>query len=162
MGKRSRSRQAPRSAKTEGAGKKPTLRERRDAASRVAERQIKARPKAPWDPFPLTELAIFSGLVLLIVGAVIGGPTGKGLITSGVVLACIGGLETILREHFGGYRSHSGILAAMAALAVLTGASMLFGVTPAVSAAVAIGVFAVAFPTLRSAFIRKSGGRGVL
>lgn len=161
MGKRSRQRIEPRA---QGVGKppKPSLRERADRASRVAEKQIKQRPPAPWDPFPLAEVAVLSGLVLLVVGALISGPTGKGLIVSGVVLACIGGLETALREHLGGYRSHAGLLAGIAALATLIVTTAIFDIGVAVRAAVAITVFAITFPTLRNSFIRKSGGRGVL
>lgn len=158
MGKRSRQRAVAGGKKAD----KPSLRERTDAASRIAERQIKERPSAPWDPFPLTELAIFTGLVLLIAGAIVRGDTGKGLVVAGVVLACIGGLETIFREHLAGYRSHSGMLAGIAALATLIGSTAVLDLPPTARAAIAIGVFALVFPTLRAAFVRKSGGRGVL
>lgn len=160
MGKRSRQRG------TAGAAAAPerkrTLRERADAASRVAERRLEQRPKAIWDPFPLTELAIFAGLVLTVVGIFASGSTGKGLIVAGVVLACIGGLETALREHLGGYRSHAGLLAGALALGSLMLVTSVFNAGPALRAGVAIGVFALLFPVLRSAFIRKSGGSGVL
>lgn len=162
MGKRSRRQGgAPGSAGGKGAAK-PSLKQRADEASKVAEKRIKERPAAPWDPFPLTELAIFSGIVLLVVGVLVGGQTGKGLIAAGVVLACIGGLETALREHFGGYRPHSGLLAGVAAFAAVALVSLVLGATVPVRAAAGVGVFALVFPTLRSAFIRKSGGRGVL
>jgi hypothetical protein len=160
MGKRSRQRDQ-RVPKAEQPPK-PSLRERADKASRVAEKQIKQRPPAPWDPFPLAEVAVLSGLVLLVVGALMHGPTGKGLIASGVVLACIGGLETALREHLGGYRSHAGLLAGIAALAALILTTAILDIGVAVRAAIAITVFAITFPTLRNSFIRKSGGRGVL
>ena len=162
MGKRSRQRAAPRDPKAAPQSRKAALRERADAASRVAERKIKERPAAPWDPFPLTELCIFAGLVLVIVGAVMRGDTGKGLIASGVVLACLGGLETILREQFSGYRSHSGLLAGMAALGTLIVTTAVLKLSAPLRAAIAIAVFGLVFPALRSAFIRKSGGRGVL
>lgn len=161
MGKRSRKRSEPRTLKAEQAPK-PSLKERADQASRVAEKKIKERPPAPWDPFPLAEVAVLSGLVLLIVGAFMSGPTGKGLIASGVVLACIGGLETALREHLGGYRSHAGLLAGVVALATLIVTTAIFNIGVAVRAGLAITVFAIVFPTLRNSFIRKSGGRGVL
>ncbi|MGB0890207.1 MAG: hypothetical protein ACPGWS_07980, partial [Solirubrobacterales bacterium] len=122
------------------------MKARADAASSVAEAKIKERPKAPWDPFPLMELAIFSGIVLLIVGALIGGNAGRGLIGAGVVLACIGGLDTILREHFNGYRPHAGMLAGIVALLALTGTTALFTIGIGIRAAIAIGVFALLFP----------------
>lgn len=161
MGKRSRQRSEQRAPKSERTPK-PSIRERADRASRVAEKQIKARPPAPWDPFPLAEVAVLAGLILLIVGAVMGGQTGTGLIVSGVVLACIGGLETALREHLGGYRSHAGLLAGIASLATLIMTTAIFNIGVAIRAGIAITVFAIAFPTLRNSFIRKSGGRGVL
>ncbi|MFT4048738.1 MAG: hypothetical protein QM648_02765 [Solirubrobacterales bacterium] len=161
MGKRSRQRQQAAGGE-KPSGEKPSLRQRADAASRVAEKQIKQRPKAPWDPFPLTELAVLSGLILMIVGAIMSGGTGKGLMASGVVLACIGGLDTVLREHLAGYRSHAGLLAGMAALLSLIVSSAIFTVSIPVRAAIAIGVFALVFPALRSNFIRRSGGQGVI
>jgi hypothetical protein len=162
MGKRSRQRAAPKTPAAVPQTRKARLRERADTASRVAERQIKARPAAPWDPFPLTELAVFFGLLLTVVGFFVKGDTGKGLIIAGVVLACIGGIETALREHFGGFRSHAGLLAGIIALAtlVVTTAALDFG--PPIRAGIAVAVFGLVFPTLRSSFIRKSGGRGVL
>ena len=138
------------------------LKERASRATSEAERAIKDRPKAPWDPFPLMELAIFAGIVLLVTGAIIGGATGKGLIASGFVLACIGGLDTALREHFNGYRSHAGLFSGILALMALV-VSTAITKTPLIArAAIVIGVFVVAFPALRSDFIRRSGGRRVL
>lgn len=160
MGKRSR-RQAPRPGQPRGADKH-SLRQRADAASRVAERRIKQRPPAPWDPFPLTELAVLSGVLLVVIGIFVSGGAGRGMIVAGVVVACIGGLETAVREHFGGYRSHAGLLAGAVALAVLIGVTSLARLGPAPRAGLAVGVFAILFPVLRSSFIRKSGGRGVL
>lgn len=162
MGKRSRQKAAPKPRNVEPQTRKERLRERADAASRVAEKQIKQRPAAPWDPFPLTELAVFSGIVLLIVGLFVPGDTGRGVVAAGVVLACIGGLETAIREHFGGFRSHAGLLAGVVALAILIGTSALLKINSAISAGLAIAVFGLLFPTLRSSFIRKSGGRGVI
>lgn len=169
MGKRSR-RQNPRpeavtsppASESAPRRKKRELRARASAASKQAEKTIKQRPAAPWDPFPLMELAIFSGLVLLVIGALIGGNTGNGLMASGLVLACIGGLDTMLREHFAGYRSHAGMLAAICSLVALIVSTTLFTVDVALRAAIAIGIFAVVYPALRRLFIQKSGGKGVL
>lgn len=162
MGKRSRQRAAPREKPPGPQTRKERARQRADAASRIAERQIKARPQAPWHPFPLTELAIFIGIILVVTGIVMSSDTGKGLIAAGFVLACIGGFETALREHIAGYRSHAGLLAGLAALAALLVTTAVLKITVAVCAAIAIAVFGLVFPALRSSFIRKSGGRGVL
>lgn len=167
MGKRSRQKQAggaqhKRQRPTDHKARRRELRERADAASRVAEAKIKERPKAPWDPFPLMELAIFSGLVLLIVGAIVGDDVGRGLMASGVVLACIGGLDTVFREHFNGYRPHAGLLAGLAALAALMLSTAIASIGIVPRAAIAIGVFGLLFPVLRRDYIRRSNGRGVL
>jgi hypothetical protein len=168
MGKRTR-RQNPRTEPaTAPAGessarrKKRQLKARASAASAQAEKTIKDRPAAPWDPFPLMELAIFCGLVLMVVGVILGGQTGLGLMASGFVLVCIGGLDTMLREHFAGYRSHAGVLAGVCALAALIASTAIFSIDVAIRAAIAIGVFAVIYPTLRREFVRRSGGKGVL
>ncbi|MBI2692264.1 MAG: hypothetical protein HYX29_10020 [Solirubrobacterales bacterium] len=162
MGKRSRQKAAPRQRNADPQSRRARLRERADVASRAAEKQIKQRPAAPWDPFPLTELAVFSGIVLLVVGLFVPGDTGRGLVVAGVVLASIGGLETAIREHFGGFRSHAGLLSGIGALATLIATTSLLGISPAIGAGTAIAVFGLLFPTLRSSFIRRSGGRGVI
>jgi hypothetical protein len=171
MGKRSRRQraaEAPQEAAAEpirGSGaraRKARLQQKGSRAGGQAHRRLKERPPAPWDPFPLTELSIFFGIVLLIIGIVVGGSIGKGLLASGFLLVCIGGLETMLREHFGGFRSHAGVLSTLVgALAlVLTTAVLNIGI-PA-RAAIVIAVFVTIYPALRRGFIRKSGGRGVL
>ena len=168
MGKRSR-RQHPRSepatapaGETRARRKKRELRARASAATAQAEKTIKERPAAPWDPFPLMELSIFCGLILLVVGALIGDNVGRGVMGAGLVLACIGGLDTMLREHFAGYRSHAGLLAGVCSLVALIASTAIFTIDVAIRAAVAIGVFAVVFPALRREFVRRSGGKGVL
>lgn len=162
MGKRSRRQSTQQTDGSRRGAERPSLKQRADVASRVAEQRIKQRPPAPWDPFPLTELTILAGIILVVAGILVAGSTGKGLIVAGVVLACIGGLETALREHIGGYRSHAGLLAGAAALAALIATTALASISPPLRAAIAVGVFAVVFPLLRSAFVRKSGGSGVL
>jgi hypothetical protein len=170
MGKRSRRQRQPAPVVAEPSSaknpRKAKLRERAAVASEQAERAIKQRPPAPWDPFPLMELAVFVGLVLLVIGIILqvtgSGPVGNGLMASGVVLACIGGLDTAIREHFNGYRSHAGLLAGLMALATLLLCGALLPVSRAIDAGIAIGVFAIGFPALRRGFIRRSGGKGVL
>ncbi len=173
MGRRARQRDgarqrpAERPPEAEGArgraqARKQALRRSASAAGSAAEQRIRQRPAAPWDPFPLTELAIFVGIVLMVIGVLLASTTGRALAGSGAALACLGGLETALREHRAGYRAHSGILAGAATLATLILTGGLFSLPPVVSAAAAIGVFAVLFPVLRRGFIRKSGGSGVL
>ena len=66
------------------------------------------RPPAPWGSFPLAELTILAGIVVLVVGVFGGGPTAIGI---GVVLAGLGGMEVAVREHMAGFRSHTTLLA---------------------------------------------------
>jgi hypothetical protein len=116
-------------------------------------------PKAPWSPFPLTELVILLALVMLAVGFLSSGGQRGVFVGIGLVLASLGGGELALREHFAGFRSHTTLLAALSGFAV--GALTLALGAPKVAVlAVAIAVAAVAFPLLRRAFMRRSGGLG--
>src|SRR4051794_36158835 len=81
------------------------------------------RPKPPWHPVPLVELSVLVGIVLIVVGFVTGLDSGGGRLAllSGLVLASLGGLDTALREHFAGFRSHSSVLAGVPAGGVAGG-----------------------------------------
>lgn len=65
-------------------------------------------PPAPWGSFPLMQLAVFAGLVLIVIGVVSSNPT---QLLIGLGLGSLGGLELSLREHLAGYRSHTTLLA---------------------------------------------------
>jgi hypothetical protein len=117
------------------------------------------RPKAPWHPFPLVELCVLVGIVLIVLGLVVGFDSQRGqlALVCGVLLASLGGLDTALREHFNGFRSHSSVLAGLPA--VLAAAALFFASAPwiAVAAGAAL-VFALGFWAFRVAFRRRSGG----
>jgi hypothetical protein len=120
-------------------------------------------PRAPWGSFPLTELSIRVGLVMLVAGFAIAGTRGTLLIAVGISLAALGGLELAIREHFAGYRSHSALLAlACAVLSAALGFTLgivAFGsVIAVIPVAVGALVFIPAFLALRNAFRRASGG----
>ena len=117
------------------------------------------RPKAPWHPVPLVELSVFVGLVLIIVGFVVGvgSDSGRLALLCGLVLASLGGLDTVLREHFAGFRSHSSVLAGLPA--VLVAGGLFFGRAPwAAVLGGAVVTFAAALWWFRTAFRRRSGG----
>ena len=78
----------------------------RAAAERRASRE--ERPPAPWGSFPLVEIAVLVGLVMLVVGFVRQDPLTVGV---GLALGSLAGLELSVREHFAGYRSHTTLLA---------------------------------------------------
>jgi hypothetical protein len=121
------------------------------------------RPEAPWGSFPLTELAIFVGLIMLVVGFFSGGFGGTLAIAVGITLAALGGLELAVREHFSGYRSHSTLLAGACAVATAGAvwgiAVLAFGsVIPLIPVLAGGLAFVPAFMTVRSVFQRASGG----
>ena len=114
------------------------------------------RPRAPWHPFPLVELCVALGLGLLVWGFFTAdAASGRVLLVCGMVLASLGGLETALREHFTGYRSHALLLAALPA--VLTAGALFFARAPWIAIPVAGAIVLVAaFAALRRAFRRRS------
>jgi hypothetical protein len=113
------------------------------------------RPPAPWGSFPLAELTVLAGIVMLVVGVVSKSPTAIGV---GVVLAALGGLEVSLREHLAGYRSHTTLLAGTVFVVVTGGLFYLAGLVLAVCLAAGALAFAATFYLLRRAFQKASGG----
>jgi hypothetical protein len=123
----------------------------RRAASRPEE-----RPRAPWHPFPLVELCVLIGLVLLIWGLIRwDDDAGRVMLVCGMALASLGGLDTALREHFGGHASHALLLAALPAVLV-AGALFFAGAPWLVIPLAAVLVFVGTFGAMRRAFRRRS------
>lgn len=113
------------------------------------------RPRAPWHPFPLVELSVLVGLALLVWGLLRRDDEGRVLLVCGMALASLGGLDTALREHFGGHRPHALLLAALPAVA--TAGALFFARAPwSVAGAAAVAVLAGGFALLRRAFRRRS------
>jgi hypothetical protein len=116
------------------------------------------RPPALWGDFPLSEIVVFVGILLLIAGFFVSPPQGFVMIAVGLALGSLAGLELSIREHFAGYRSHTLVLAAAVGVPV-------FGVlfvatkvpTPICVAAGAVGVAGSAW-LFTQAFRRRSGG----
>ncbi len=140
----------------------PTTRAERDAARRepsVARRSASQRPPAPWGSFPLSELVILAGIVVIFWGLFSGGDEGNERVAGGLVLASLGGGELVLREHLGGYRSHSSLLAGVAAFVAVTAVAL--GLGPVAIWAlliVGVAVFGGTFYAMRELFKRRSGG----
>jgi hypothetical protein len=112
-------------------------------------------PKGPWGSFPLTELTILAGLILLVFGLV----TSNVLwLTVGLLLGSAGGLELSIREHFAGYRSHTTMLAGVF-FALVSGVAY-FAAGLVLWQALGLGVlaFGTAFWLFRRAFEKVSGG----
>jgi hypothetical protein len=119
-------------------------------------RSPRERPRAPWHPFPLVELSVLIGLVLLVWGLIRSDEeTGRVLLVCGMALASLGGLDTALREHFGGYASHALLLSALPAV-LLCGVLFFAGAPPVVVAVAGGAVLLAAFAALRRTFRRRS------
>jgi hypothetical protein len=126
----------------------------RDAGRAPAPRRPE-RPRAPWHPFPLVELCVLIGLVLLVWGLVRGGESGGVMLVAGMGLASLAGLETALREHFAGHASHALLIAAVPA--VLTAGVIWFLDGPPALVIVTGGAILVAgSAALRRAFRPRS------
>ena len=121
------------------------------------------RPPAPWGSFPLVELVVLAGILMLIAGLIVGVSETRGqtLMGTGLALASLAGLELSIREHFAGFRSHTTLLAGVGGVATMLATSYLGGVV--VGVAVVSGLVAaalLAFVLVR-AFRARSGGRSV-
>ena len=112
----------------------------------------------PWHPFPLVELCVLAGFALCVLGFLnLEDDGGRLMLVLGMLLASLAGLDTAVREHVAGFRSHSSLLAGLPA--VLVAAGLYFAEAPwPVLVAAAAAAFAGAYALLRSAFRRRSGG----
>jgi hypothetical protein len=116
-----------------------------------------ARPKPPWHPVPLIELSVLAGIVLIVIGFINNDDRqGRLAIVLGVALASLAGLDTALRDHFSGFRSHSALLGAMPAVAVAFLCALLRA-APAVTMVAAVVAFAAGFYAFRALFKRRTG-----
>ena len=78
---------------------------------------------------------MLAGIVLLVLGLLdLDSDRGRALLVSGMLLGSLGGLDTALREHFSGYRSHTMILAGLPAVALAAALYFLGAPWPAVVA----------------------------
>jgi hypothetical protein len=154
-----------RSRKRQSAGKAPRAvrSQRRERTAQTTERSARAqrqgrsdptygqRPPSPFGGLPVSEVAIFAGAVALLIGWL---EQSAVTLVVGVLVCALGVVEVTAREHFSGYRSHSTLLAGIAAVAVETGLGLL--VSPRnrlLLLIVVVPVFAGAFKVLRDRFI---------
>lgn len=141
----------------------PSTRAERDAARRSepapGRRSASQRPPAPWGNFPLSEIVILVGIVVIFWGLFSGGGQGNERVAAGLVLASLGGGELALREHLAGFRSHSSLLAGVSAFVAVTAVALGLGpVSLWVLLIVGVGVFGGTFYGMRELFKRRSGG----
>jgi hypothetical protein len=153
MGRRSRKRAPATRAERDAARREPAVARRRPGAAQ--------RPPAPWGSFPLSELVILAGIVVIFWGLFSGSDAGNERVGAGLVLASLGGGELALREHLAGFRSHSSLLAGVAAFASVTLVAIGLGpVQVWVLLIVGVAVFGGTFYAMRELFKRRSGGLG--
>ena len=110
------------------------------------------RPPSPFGGLPVSELAIFVGIVALVVWFIEGGTV---TLVVGVAVCALGVLEVTAREHFAGYRSHASLLAGIPAIGLGIGFVSLIGEQrdrAPLLLAVAAPVFALLFWLLRKRF----------
>ena len=156
MGRRTRKRGGPTREQTSRAERdvarsRPPQPRRRSSSSE--------RPPAPWGSFPLSELIILVGIVVLFWGLFSGRDGGGKRVAGGLVLASLGGGELALREHLGGFRSHSALLAGVATFVVITVIVVALGpVKMWVILGAGVAVFGASFYWMRELFRRRSGG----
>jgi len=130
---------------------------------RQAERQLGTvgeRPPSPFGGVPVSEIAIFAGLVAIIVW-LIGGSLP--VLIVGLTVTTLGVLEVTGREHFSGYRSHTTLLAAIPAVALGIGVVSIAGTDKQNRApfllAIAVPVYAFLFWLLRKRFMAARQAR---
>jgi hypothetical protein len=150
MGRRSRKRAPATRAERDAARRQPSPARRRPSSE---------RPRAPWGSFPLSELVILVGIAVIFWGMFSGGDQGNERIAGGLVMASLGGGELALREHLAGFRSHSSLLAGVAAFVSVTAVGLGLGpVKVWVLLIVGVAVFGGTFYAMRELFKRRSGG----
>lgn len=114
-------------------------------------------PQPPWGSFPLIELCALAAIVLGTWGVLRGGRGGGVMLTSAALLGSVAGLEVAIREHVGGFRSHTLVLSGSVAVATL--AILYFaGATRDTMVPVAAVALTAALIGFRTLFKRRSGG----
>src|SRR2546423_5664670 len=143
-------------------GEAPSRRSARRSAS--GKTSFEDRPPAPWGNFPLVEIVVLIALVLLVGSFFVNSSRRGPMLLGGLALGSLAGLELSIREHFGGFRSHSALLAGAVAAAAI---AVTYFVTKGGGAAsagwrggVAGAGFMAAFWRFRRGLARRTGGGG--
>jgi hypothetical protein len=131
---------------------------RRGSETLPARRGPDDRPAALWGDFPLSEIVVFIGILLLIAGFFVSPPQGFVMIAVGLVLGSLAGLELSIREHFAGYRSHTLLLAAAIGVPLFGVLFILTTVPTPVCIAAGLLAFGGSAWLFAQAFRRRSGG----
>jgi len=136
---------------------RPTAPPTTTAIRRSRPRARAAAPQAPWGSFPLVELCALAAIVFGVWGIV----AHNGVLLLGAAgLGSVAGLEVALREHLGGYRSHTFVLSALCAVVTLTVLAFANADRTAMLAGAA-AVLVAGLVGFRQLFKRRSGGVGL-
>ena len=95
------------------------------------------------------------GLVILVIGFFRRDPK---VVTTGVALGCLAGLELTVREHLAGYRSHSMLLAGIVFVVAVGGLYYFSGLILLICLIIGAVAFVGAALAMRAVFRRASGG----
>jgi len=101
------------------------------------------RPQAPWHPLPLSEILILVGAIGTIIGLRHGLTHGSAPLFAGIGAVAIGTVEVMLREHRGGYRSHTIVLALLPVIILHTAVVLIVSAYSRIPQALNIGLLAV-------------------
>jgi hypothetical protein len=128
--------------------------------ARAARRRAVAdqRPPALWGDFPLSEIVVFVGILLLIAGFFVSPPQGFVMIAVGLALGSLAGLELSIREHFAGFRSHTLLLSAAVGIPLFGVLFVATKVPATICVAAGAAAFAASAWLFTQAFRRRSGG----
>lgn len=83
------------------------------------------RPVGLFGGVPVSEFAIFAGLVALVIGTL---DHGGAALEVGIIVMALGATEVAAREHLSGFRSHTTLLAFMPAVVVEAAYALIVGV----------------------------------
>jgi hypothetical protein len=83
------------------------------------------RPSGIFGGVPVSEFAIFAGLVALVIGML---NHGGAALEVGIIVMALGVTEVTAREHFSGFRSHATLLALMPAVVAESIYALVIGV----------------------------------
>jgi len=135
----------PAAGRRSGGNRRPTLDE---------------RPPPLWAPFPLTELLVLAGIVLMVWGFLEGGgSSANAKLAAGLAIASLAGMELAIREHLTGFRSHTTLLAGATAIVTILVLGLGLGLDTLGPLLIAAALtFAACFYGLRQLFKRRAGG----
>lgn len=143
---------------------------RRGGGQTPVSRRYGERPRPPWHPLPLAELLILVGAIGVVIGFRRGISHGGAPLLAGIAAVALGTLEVTLREHRGGFRSHTVMLAALPVVVFHSVVALVVSAFTRVPAIATVGLlgldlvlFLLMFRLLRSNFLTartRAAGRG--